>query len=369
MLPVFHAFQSETADFLGWWRDELLDLLPAFTNSAQSSVPKIAIVQDGYGYVVRLESTRNTPPFESSYPQPLDAIIQDALTARATIPAATIVLRLARTAVFRRSLEVPRSATRNLGRILTLDLERATPFRAVDVYMAHRCTELPTGRVRVEHLIAKRSQVDELIGAIKTSGLTIDAVDVRDGDSLLGLGVNLMENTSGRARRVGFVRRLRIGLATLAVLLAGSAATADWHAKSSALSALEPQTQRLRKEAADLTAATDRAEKVRVEREAINRFRASQRQTIEIVNELTRILPDTAYVTDLKVDAEQIEFSGAGKEAAKLPRTLERSSIFTDANLAAPLTVDANDERERFSIRARIRPLSASREVAEEVKR
>ena len=75
----------------------------------------------------------------------------------------------------------------------------------------------------------------------------------------------------------------------------------------------------------------------------------------QILEELARILPDTAWLTDLRIEGDTVEISGLSTSAANLLPVLERSPHFVDAALAAPLTLDPREDKERFSLRVRVR--------------
>jgi general secretion pathway protein L len=91
------------------------------------------------------------------------------------------------------------------------------------------------------------------------------------------------------------------------------------------------------------------------EAEALERLRREAPQPVEILNELTRVLPDTAWLTDLRLEEGRVDLTGQARSASELLALIERSPLFVDAALAAPVVVEAQDGRERFSLRARLR--------------
>ena len=67
------------------------------------------------------------------------------------------------------------------------------------------------------------------------------------------------------------------------------------------------------------------------------------------------MIPDTAWITDLRIDGTTVDISGLAASAVALVPTLERSTLFVDATSTAPLTFDQRQDKERFSIRVRFR--------------
>ena len=85
------------------------------------------------------------------------------------------------------------------------------------------------------------------------------------------------------------------------------------------------------------------------------KLRAANASKLAALEELSRLLPDTAWVTDLRIEGGTIDISGLASQAVQLVPILERSAFFRDATLTAPLTFDQREDKERFSIRVRFR--------------
>ena len=74
---------------------------------------------------------------------------------------------------------------------------------------------------------------------------------------------------------------------------------------------------------------------------------------ITVIEDLSRVLPDTTHLTELRLEPNGIEIGGVAKGAAQLPQLLEQSGSFADARLTSPLTIDAREDAERFNIHTR----------------
>jgi general secretion pathway protein L len=73
-----------------------------------------------------------------------------------------------------------------------------------------------------------------------------------------------------------------------------------------------------------------------------------------IMEELTAVLPDSAWVSDLRIDGDVVEFAGFAKSAASLVAPLENSPLFMQASLTSPVVLDSSEDKERFSMRLRV---------------
>jgi general secretion pathway protein L len=73
-----------------------------------------------------------------------------------------------------------------------------------------------------------------------------------------------------------------------------------------------------------------------------------------VLEALSRVLPDTTYVTELRIEGNKMQVVGMTQDAPSLIRLLEQSPQFTRATFFAPTTHAANESAERFHVEANI---------------
>ena len=91
---------------------------------------------------------------------------------------------------------------------------------------------------------------------------------------------------------------------------------------------------------------------------------------LDVWEEVSRILPLDSWLTELRlaeVGQRQDQFvimTGLSTAAADLVPLLDKSPIFADAALSAPIALDTVEQRERFTLQAKLRPKRQSEKPA-----
>ena len=92
----------------------------------------------------------------------------------------------------------------------------------------------------------------------------------------------------------------------------------------------------------------------------LDRIRSGEISKITLLEELTRILPETVWIWNLKYNGKEVELSGFADSASDLIPLLDRSSLFEKVEFLAPVTKelqmrgDGNKEKERFRIKMKL---------------
>jgi general secretion pathway protein L len=76
--------------------------------------------------------------------------------------------------------------------------------------------------------------------------------------------------------------------------------------------------------------------------------------SVMVLEAMSRVLPDTTYVTELRIEGDKVQVVGMTQDAPSLIRLMEQSPQFTRATFFAPTTHAPNESGERFHIEAHI---------------
>jgi general secretion pathway protein L len=92
----------------------------------------------------------------------------------------------------------------------------------------------------------------------------------------------------------------------------------------------------------------------------LDQIRSGEISKVEVLEELTRLLPNTTWIWNLKYNGKEMELSGFADSASDLIPLLDKSPLFEKVEFLAPVTKemqmkgDGNKEKERFKIKARM---------------
>ena len=102
-----------------------------------------------------------------------------------------------------------------------------------------------------------------------------------------------------------------------------------------------------------LTREEEELKRIRKDTSFFSRMEGLKGEILLVLDELSRIVPNSAYFSILRYRQETIEVRGSAENASNLVPILERSPLFKNVGFNAP-SKRARDSRETFSLKAEI---------------
>lgn len=252
-----------------------------------------------------------------------------------------------------RELAIPKAALTRAAEILALDLARTTPFQAKDVLTDwYRANDRGEGdAVRVHHIVLKHFILAGAIERLARLRLPLKAVEVALPDGQI-LPVNLLPEADRRRAPLGrAAARAMKGLAA-AVVAANVVATGlTWTNLDTANEAAE---QQLKAATADVQGLRRKVSEAEAGAAQIRQPRLRKLATTPVVGvweEVTRVLPATTYLTELRIEGRSAQLDGFSANASELVTLLAASPMFSNVAFASPVTRDQQRGAERFQIK------------------
>jgi general secretion pathway protein L len=322
---VWTAFQA----FLRWWGDELKALLPdrALAGKGRSGARLVLSVEAGRKRLIRESGASAQTIAEVAG---ADAGLSSLIDTARRYSRLPMVLRFGSRDCFARTLELPAQANDDFGRILILDMERTTPFCSGEVLTAHypvAGASAGRGKRLVRHLVIKRKTIEPILNQLTALGIVPACADCWDEEQRAGLPVNFLAPLDRSGKRSG--ARFIPAMAGLVLVLMASAAAILVVRHQTALDGLNAQIAEARAEAAAVRLAAEASQTVAGRIATLERLVNRRAPVAGIIDEITRLLPDTAWVSDLRMEGDVIEFTGFALAVASLVPILEKSSSFS----------------------------------------
>ncbi len=264
-----------------------------------------------------------------------------------------IVMQLPADRVLRRDVSLPLAAAENLREVLAFEMDRHTPFMAVEVAFDYRVTgtDAETKRINVDLAVVPRGLLEQATELAASFGLALDRVGIAGEESHKGRSFNFLPN-GGPAGRSTARQRLSIALTAVAAILAVIAVYLPLFIKERTLAAYEARLEESRAAALD---AEDLKKRLAATLEH-SRFLIDRRQSIPaataLLAEVTERLPDDTWLVQLRWQGTKLVLAGFSPAAAALIAGLEESPLLAEVRFGSPVTADPRIGRERFNISA-----------------
>jgi len=342
-----------------WWLAELRDLLPEaiVTRLCDRGAPTILLHVASDGVRLHIGPVRGRAAHHghiawSDYsPAALDRRL---LAIGLKRDDGTLGLVLPPTAFFHRTFDVPTRARERIHAVASQELEHRTPFRTDDVHLGMNIDphQRNSQTLTIHQTIVRRDLVEAAVRRLDLPLAQFSFVASAANES--GSPASSVPLRPKSDHAASATVRLVRALAAAAFVIAVGDGVLFWRQQESAIAATEAQAAIERERALAVRGLEDEIARVRSSLRALEERRRLP-STADLWRETSRVLPDNSWVTDWRVRGGMVSTAGFSATATELVGTFERSPLFAEASLDAPITLDALNGRERFSLVVRTR--------------
>jgi general secretion pathway protein L len=343
--------RSGLSAFSSWWLAELAGMLPHGLKRVGRRERRQLVLLLNPGETVVLERGGDRARVLGAAPtDPSDHGAQlAALLRRANPRRLPVTICLSGELGLRKIINLPLAARGDLEQLLRFEMDRLTPFRADEVYFAQRITDtdLPNRRIEVELALAPKSIVEQALETARAVGVVPTRLELGATSQGARPALNLLPKEPGD--RDG-ERRLIRALILLAAILAIVAIAIPLQRQRSKLAALTEQVASTRAEAEqshDLRAQLDQLSQTGY---FLLAEKSRRPMATEVLAELTRLVPDQAYLAQLLLQDGEVQLHGSAATASDLIGLLDHSALFRAPQFRSPVTRDGRDGAERFHL-------------------
>lgn len=355
--------------FWTWWLNALGSWLPPRLRAVFGLAQQRLLLQrqdDTLSLVLALPAQPGETPL-----RPLAELPWDATSAAAEEPLSRMLaprinslprwLLLPVRSGLRRRIALPAAAADRLRDVLGFEIDRQTPFAADEVYYDARLIgRRGDGQIDAELVVVPRASLEQSLAGLGPSlTATLAGVDMVDAEGR-PLGVNLLPGAQRSRRRDP---RAVWNLTLIAVTLAAAGAGL-WQIRenrSAAADAFEVEakrrSQQARKVSEEKKQLVDLVEGLRF----LQQTRNGRPSTVEVLEELTRRMPDNTFVEKVSIEGDRILIIGLSSEAPRLVERLQSSKLWSSMNLTGQLVTDTSKGKDRFTLEGKLAVVAAEK--------
>lgn len=356
------GFES-VAGFARWWKDELVGGLPPRWQAFLDHRPERLLARVDGDEVV-LWRDHNGGDDLGRF-----RVGDDAESSRKTVLAALsqiegerpqTVFLIDASKGLRKSMLLPAAAEENLRQVLAFEMDRHTPFKGNQVYFDYEITQRDpqTRKLHVELFVVLRALLDPIIQLATERGLLLDGIDFssdHDQGQVHCSGVNLLPAPL-RAPRNRRQLKWNLFLGALFVALLYAVMWQSLAAREQAISAFQLRKDSSGEQARAVAALRDELAEAREAARFLSDKKAQQPVIMNLLTEITSLLPDDAWLQRLQVNPDKVVMTGQAPDAAGLIGLIQQGSKLLEApSIKGAITPDPQSGKERFTIEAHLK--------------
>jgi general secretion pathway protein L len=353
------AWRQKLAAFWRWWTGELAQMVPErfAALGGASRVPQVAVEGDQL-VLVEPKTTgtmRESVPVVQEPQQARGAVRQ--MLERAGEARGRARLVLAKHEALVRRATMPAATEENLAQVLSFEMDRLTPFRAEEVYFDHRVVgrDAAAASLVVLVAIARREIVDGRVDLLRSLGVTVEGVGVRE-DGAHGAALNLMPPELRGQRETETERVLKRALLAASGVLLLAVLLYPPYAKREVIKSLHPVEGRAHTEAEATSRLAQELERLVAEHNFLLAKKHGTPPALAYIEEISRLLPDNTWVQQLELKVagktRELQITGETASSSKLIEILEQSTLLKNASPRGTVTRGSQPGTERFAIAA-----------------
>ena len=280
---------------------------------------------------------------------------------------------LATDAVLQKIASYPGAVEENLDEVLVNDLDRQTPFTPEQVYLAHRVVQRFDGadgvaKVDVALTMVLRRVVDGALQGVRSAGGRVYSLGVV-GDQH---HIELLPTNDRPARRLTTLQKVNLGLLLAVVVSVLAALVVPTLLTRSHINAMTPLVEKARVEAEATRKIESEYQRLQQQYQIAAGKKYAAFPAIDIVEELTKLSPDTTWLQSFEMKlvpatkgstgkpaTREIQMIGEAASASKMIELLEQSTLLQNTTQRAQTTRGSQPNTERFQIATEVKTRTA----------
>jgi general secretion pathway protein L len=338
--------------FWAWWSGEIGTLIPEVLRILFSGGRPAQLVYENETLRI-VNHGVNGEEVAENFQKLID--FKDSDQKRLLASASEIRLCLERKKYLFKEVTLPIEAEENLREVLAFEMDRQTPFNANQVYYDYVINgrDKQNRTLDITLILAPVDKIASPLRQLYEHGIKINAISPCEEVISKLNAVNLLppERREKPRKRYRLINLL-LFLVVISVVI-GNLIVPVWQKSILAeqLEMTQYSSQQKADEASELKAEVAQAE---IENRFLENKKRSSLQALEILNELSLLLPDDTWISHFEIRDEKVHLHGQSVASAALIPFIESSKLFRNVSFRSPVTQNKKNNTERFHISAEL---------------
>ena len=250
-------------------------------------------------------------------------------------------------------LTLPAATSEVLPQVVRNKVESLAPWPISEALWGYRLAGPPIGgHIQVDVGIVSRKTALALLHRVESAGAKISRFEVgHDGTGTQGIEIDI----HGDDRRQLMRNRVKAAMsAVLAIaIMAGGYGGYLAYRTAAQTAAVEAAIADVQAALRNKDGAGGASQKL-VQANALFARKRESRPVLELINTLSKLVPDGIWLSSLEIDGRTVTISGRGNQVPGVIATLESSDTFSDVNFASATQREADAAADSFSISASV---------------
>ena len=346
--------------FYTWWIDSILLLFPMWLRQIINPAKDNLIIEcDAEHVSFRFISSQKN--VEEKYCCPLDDDIEIASAGNwlknKTGTTTRLFLQLADNKIIRKKLTLPLATKENLQQVLSFEMERHTPFKPEQAYFDYSIKDnIDNNKLLVWFYVTPRSYIDQSLEKLKAFNILPDIACSNELETS-EIKLNFLPQEKRQQKNSSQNNSLWYFAATTLTMFLAVLYFPVFQ--------LYQQSNTLQTEIELYRNKAITAKKLQEEKDTIllktNFLLTKQKKyfpVINLLNELTRIIPDDTWLSELSFTQHNIKIQGESDDASSIIEVIESSEKLHDSSFISPIVSNNIDNKDKFKLSAKIKKQS-----------
>lgn len=362
---------SSVGQFISWWTTQLKSFVPENYQEQWFSKPiNVYLTQDDQEVTVwcrqggdfeKYTGDKNEGKVEDAAPDGIQEEwwhqVQHIIN-QADGQKVVVEYLLAKKEALVKKIALPGAAKDNLDEVIGFELDKYVPFSSDQVQLSYKIDKDKSddSKILMDLAVIPKQKIIDVLTMCDEKSISLDGIDVNlmgDAGDPVYLGVNLLPSDKRKAKDY-FNLKLNVGLMILLLGLIYFVMHTSIANKQNKIDRLTNINSVLQKEARRSKLLKKELKSVIVSSKFLQTKKSNHPALVTLLSEVTSILPNTTYVTRLKINQDTLEITGQSDNANSLVPKLDQSTNWYVPQIGV-ITSDSRTKKEKFTIKAQLK--------------